>query len=130
MAHSAAHASSAHIIPQKVLLRTFILLVVLMVLTVGAARVQYAVPQLQQMWVLNNIIALTIAIVKAYLVVTIFMGVKFTSRLVQVFAIGGFVWFLLLFLMLMDYWSRPTEPVPGWESTPSSALPRNRERAE
>jgi hypothetical protein len=73
---------------------------------------------------------MTIAVVKAYLVISIFMGVKHTTNLAKLFAIGGFVWFLLLFAILIDYASRPWEPVKGWEPEPSTSLPRTPGRGE
>lgn len=94
-------------------------LMFLMILTVVAAKYTHFLPTL---W--GNVVALTIAVVKAYLVVSIFMGVKYTTNLAKLFAIGGFVWFLLMFGTLIDYWSRPWEPVKGWEPVPSTSLPR------
>ena len=94
-------------------------LMVLMIATVMAARVT----PLPWTWI-ANVVAMSIAIIKAYLVVAIFMGVKYTTNLAKLFAIGGFVWFLLLFGILIDYFSRPWEPVKGWEPLPSTSLPR------
>lgn len=108
-----------HITPTKTLRNNLIALMVLMVLTVVAARVLHVLPT----WP-ANVLAMTIALIKAFLVVSIFMGVKYTTNLAKLFAIGGFVWFLLMFGILIDYFSRPWEPVKGWEPTPSTSLPR------
>jgi caa(3)-type oxidase subunit IV len=108
-----------HITPTSVLRNNLLILMVLMVLTVVAARVTHFLPTMP-----GNVVAMTIAIVKAFLVVSIFMGVKYTTNLAKLFAIGGFVWFLLMFGILIDYVSRPWEPVRGWEPAPSTSLPR------
>ena len=113
-----------HIIPTRTLTINLAWLMLLMVLTVVAARVLHILPTMPA-----NVLAMTIAIVKACLVVAIFMGVKYTTNLAKLFAIGGFVWFLLLFIILVDYWSRPWEPVPGWEQG-STSLPRTPGQAE
>ncbi len=120
-----------HVTPIPVLLRTFFLLLGLMLLTIFAAQAPYWFPGMFgwmiPYWPLTNAIALAIAIAKAVLVISIFMGVKYTTNLVKLYAIGGFVWFLLLYVMLVDYVSRPWEPVRGWEAVPSSGLPRSKE---
>lgn len=108
-----------HVTPTRTLTFNLVWLLVLMVLTVAAARV---IPFLPLVWA--NLLAMTIACIKAVLVIAIFMGVRYTTNLAKLFAIGGFVWFLLIFGILIDYWSRPWEPVPGWTDAPSSSLPR------
>ena len=110
-----------HVTPTKTLTTNLVALLVLMALTVFAARIGHL-----ESLVLANVLAMTIAIVKAVLVIAIFMGVKYTTNLAKLFAIGGFVWFLLIFGILIDYWTRPWEPVPGWSPTPSSSLPRTK----
>ena len=117
-----------HVIPQRVLFSTGIKLFVLMALTVLVAYLPYISP-----WYydnvptfVNNLVALGIATAKAAMVVQIFMGVKFGTRLTKAFAYGGFVWLLLIMITFIDYWSRPWEPVAGWEQDVPSALPRNR----
>ena len=69
-------------------------LTVLMILTIAAARMEVFAGLST---LTNNIIAVSIACTKAILVIAIFMGVKYSSNLVKLFAIGGFVWFLLVF---------------------------------
>lgn len=57
----------------------------------------------------NTIIALLIAAAKALVVVTWFMHVKYSTRLTKVFVGAGFVWLLVLILILSaDYTAR------GW----------------
>ena len=120
-----------HITPTKVLAGNLYKLFALMVLTVVAAKIHEifaSMPSIPTHFA--NVVALTIAIVKAYLVVSIFMGVRYTTNLAKLFAIGGFVWFLLMFGILIDYVSRPWEPVRGWEPAPSTSLPRTPGQAE
>jgi caa(3)-type oxidase subunit IV len=124
MAHQFAEHGH-HVTPTKELALNLAKLMVLMILTVVAAKYTHFLPTL---W--GNVVALTIAVVKAFLVVSIFMGVKYTTNLAKLFAIGGFVWFLLMFGILIDYVSRPWEPVKGWEPAGSTSLPRTPGRAE
>jgi cytochrome c oxidase subunit IV len=57
---------------------------------------------------LNIYVAMTIAVIKALLVILYFMHVKGGSRLTWVFAGMGFIWLIILFaLTLADYYSRP-----------------------
>ena len=58
---------------------------------------------------LNNVMMLTIAVIKALFVVLYFMHVRWSSRLTWVVAASGFFWLLILFTFTMtDYLSR------GW----------------
>jgi len=70
-------------------------------LTVAAAFVD--------MGALNNVVMLTLACVKALLVILFFMHVRWSSRLTWVVVASGFFWLLILFgLTMTDYLSR------GW----------------
>ncbi|MDI9636869.1 cytochrome C oxidase subunit IV family protein [Kamptonema cortianum] len=113
-----------HILSQGKLATVFAALVFLMALTIGAAF--YAPENIRSNTMMMNLIAMGIAIIKATLVVTFFMGVKMSTRLTKIFAIGGFVWFFTLFIMMADYMTRPMEPVRGWENVSDSALPREK----
>jgi cytochrome c oxidase subunit 4 len=74
-------------------------LLVLLLLTVAVAQLQLGA--------FGIVLALTIAIVKAVLVVLYFMHLRDSSRLTWIFAGAGFVWLLLLFAFTMtDYLSR------------------------
>lgn len=56
-------------------------------------------------------IALSIAIVKALLVMIFFMHLKHASRLTWVFAAGGFLWLgIMVALMMTDYATRNQPP--------------------
>ena len=64
--------------------------------------------------VLNNPIAMAIAVVKATLVVLFFMQVKYSSRLTWLWAGLGFVWLIFLFSTIGDYLTRFLIPSGGW----------------
>jgi cytochrome c oxidase subunit 4 len=62
---------------------------------------------------LNDAAALTIAGTKAALVILYFMHVRYSSRLIWVFSLAGFVWLVIFFvLILADYETRV--PVAGF----------------
>jgi cytochrome c oxidase subunit 4 len=90
---------SEHIVSRKIYFAIFGALMVLTVITVLVARVDLGV--------LNNIVALTIAVLKATLVVLYFMHVRYSSRLTWVFVLAGLFWLLILMTMtLTDYQTR------------------------
>jgi cytochrome c oxidase subunit 4 len=61
---------------------------------------------------LNVIIALTIAVVKATLVVLYFMHVRYSSRLIWVVFTSALFWLAILFVFtLSDYWTRDWLPI-------------------
>jgi cytochrome c oxidase subunit IV len=56
---------------------------------------------------LNTIVALTIAVLKATLVVLFFMHVKYSTRLTWAVVLGSVFWFgILIVLTLSDYLTR------------------------
>jgi cytochrome c oxidase subunit 4 len=56
----------------------------------------------------NTVAALTIAVVKATLVVLYFMHVRYSSRLTWVIVASGLFWLMILFVLTFsDYMSRP-----------------------
>ncbi len=58
---------------------------------------------------LNTLVALSIAVTKATLVILYFMHLRYSTRLTWVFVGAGVFWFLLLMAFLFaDIWSR------GW----------------
>lgn len=116
---------SYHVLPVSHLKANLAKLMILMVLTVVAARLA-PIPDTM----LANFVAMGIAVAKAVLVISIFMAVKFSTNLTKLFALGGFVWLLLIFGIMIDYFSRPWEPVPGWEETPPTSTPRTPELGE
>ncbi|HEV2912769.1 MAG TPA: cytochrome C oxidase subunit IV family protein [Pyrinomonadaceae bacterium] len=55
----------------------------------------------------NTVVALTIAVVKATLVVLYFMHVRYSSRLTWVIVVAGFFWLGIMFVLTMsDYATR------------------------
>lgn len=122
----AGHAHEHHIIPVSKLIKTAIMLAILMVATIAWAQVSYIIlPETPMSSVINNFVALAIAVVKSLLVINIFMGVKFATNLVKTYAVLGFAWMTLMFLMFADYGTRRWEPVRGWvPGDTQMALPR------
>ena len=60
----------------------------------------------------NAVVALSIAVIKATLVVLYFMHVRYSSKLTWVFVAAGLMWLIILFaLTLADYMTRPWVPI-------------------
>jgi cytochrome c oxidase subunit 4 len=77
----------------------FVVLLVLLVLTVVAAEIRDHT--------IGIIVALTIAVVKAVLIVYFFMNIRFADVVTRFFVVSGFLWLaLLLSIMMADYISR------------------------
>lgn len=121
--HESHNGSSHHVHPQSMYFKAFIVLFVLMVGTVLASYLPVGDSAIASFAM--NVLALTIACLKAITVILYFMGVKFSTRLTQMYAACGFLWFTLMFITFCDYMTRSWEPTPGWESgIPANALPR------
>lgn len=91
---------SEHIVPVKVYLAIFLALLVGTALTVVAAFIDFP-------WRFNTIVALTIASVKATLVVLYFMHVRYSTRLVWVIVASALFWMAILFAFTFsDYLTR------------------------
>ena len=91
---------SEHIVPVRVYITIFMVLVVGTILTVAAAFVNFPGP-------LNTIVALTIATIKATFVVLYFMHVRYSSRLIWVIMASALFWMAILFAFTFsDYWTR------------------------
>ena len=96
-----------HVVPLSVYLAVFAALMLGTVLTVWVAHFDLGP--------LSTVVALTIAVTKATLVVLYFMHVKYSTRLIPVVAAGGAFFLLILFAITMsDYLSR------GWLGAGSS----------
>jgi len=92
---------SGHVAPKSLYYLIFLALMIGTGLTVLVARFDLGP--------LNNIVMLSVACVKALLVILFFMHVRWSSRLTWVVAGSGFFWLLILFSITMaDYMSR------GW----------------
>jgi cytochrome c oxidase subunit 4 len=118
-----------HITPVSTYVKTILALVVLMALTVYVA-VYLPVPDfyigsflVAGVWI-NNLIALTIAVMKALLVIMFFMGVKYSSSLTKLWTVAGFLTLAVMFFIFGDYTTRQYEPAASWTGTEPSALPR------
>lgn len=90
---------SEHIVSKATYYRTFGALLVLTALTTAVAFVN--------LHSLNIVVALLIAGLKAGLVITFFMHVKYSSRLTKMWVAVGFIWlFIMLAITMTDYLSR------------------------
>jgi cytochrome c oxidase subunit 4 len=96
---------SEHIVPVRVYITIFFTLLVGTALTVLAARIDFP-------WQLNTIVAMTIAIAKATVVVLYFMHVRYSTRLIWVIVGAALFWMAILFAFtLADFYTR------NWLST-------------
>jgi len=90
---------SANITARSVYYWVSAALMLLLAATVAAAQLNLGA------W--NTPIALGIATAKAALIMLFFMHLRFTSAPIRVFALGGFVWLLILQALIMtDYLAR------------------------
>lgn len=93
---------SVHVSPIRTYILIFLALMAGTALTVLAAQVHVPEP-------FDDIVAMTIAVIKATLVVLFFMHVKYSTRLTKLVVVAGFFWLFLMFLFTFsDYLSR------GW----------------
>lgn len=91
---------SEHIVSVRIYFFIFLALVAGTALTVWAGLIDFPGP-------LNVIIALTIASIKATLVILYFMHLRYSSRLVWIIFASALFWLALLFaLTFSDYWTR------------------------
>jgi len=94
-----------HILPTRLYVGIFLLLLVCTALTVGASFVDFG----GRLNSANVIVAMSIAVAKALFVVLFFMHVRYSPRLIWVFVGAGFFWLAILIALTMsDYLSR------GW----------------
>jgi caa(3)-type oxidase subunit IV len=107
-----------HITPVRTYVATLFALLVLMALTIAAAKVSFPGGTLT-----NNIVAMLIACIKATLVMLIFMGVAYTTKLAKLWSVLGFLWLTFAFGILIDYNTR--DAIPGPYNDPGSALRAN-----
>jgi cytochrome c oxidase subunit 4 len=92
---------SGHIVSTRVYYAIFLVLMVLTAVTVAVA--------FFDLRFMNTVVALTIAVTKATLVVLFFMHVRWATRLTWVVIGSGFVWLAIMIALTMsDYLSR------GW----------------
>ena len=98
-----------HIVEKKIYYKVFGGLMVLLGATVAISYIHLGK--------LNVIAALTIAVIKAVLIILYFMHVRYSSRLLWIFVGAGFFWLGILFaLSFSDFLTRGWLPLPtGWE---------------
>jgi cytochrome c oxidase subunit IV len=102
---------SEHIVPVRVYITIFSVLVVGTALTVLAAFQDFTYHIGSRTLALNTPIALVIATTKATFVVLYFMHVRYSTRLVWVIVTSALFWLAIMFAFtLADYWTR------GWLS--------------
>lgn len=101
--HSAAGAGEAHEESMTTNTIVFVLLLVLLVATFVAYKMDLGSTP-------NLIIALVIAVIKASMVLAVFMHVRLSSRLVWIFATAAFLWLIIMIAGFEnDYMSRPLD---------------------
>jgi cytochrome c oxidase subunit 4 len=101
---------SEHIVSRKIYFAIFGALIVGTILTVAAAFVD-----LDYIFHgANTVVALTIAVFKATLVVLYFMHVRYSSRLTWVIVVAGIFWLSIMFVFtISDYMTRPNGLTPS-----------------
>jgi cytochrome c oxidase subunit IV len=96
----------ADVVPRRVYYGVYAALLGLLILT-------WALSSLHLRHSLSAVVALTIAIVKALLVILFFMHVRYSSWLTWIFVGAGVAWMgHILILTMSDYLTRGI--VPGW----------------
>ncbi len=111
-------------ISMRTYITVFIALMVLLAVTVLAAMVHLGE--------ISFLIAMTIAAIKAALVVLYFMHVRFASGLTKIFVAAAFVWMGILFLFLFaDFFTRDwTHMSRGWNEQVKAHLAAPASEAE
>lgn len=95
------------VVPIKVYVGVFAALITLTITTVAVSKIELGE--------YNFVVAMTIAVIKATLVVLFFMHVKQSSSMTKLFVVAGLFWMAILFVFsLSDYLSRGWLPGPAW----------------
>jgi cytochrome c oxidase subunit 4 len=95
---------SEHIVQPRIYIAIFLALMVGTALTLFAAFYDFPGP-------LNAVVALTIAVIKATLVVLYFMHVRYSGRLVWLVIVAALLWLVIMFaITFSDYWTRSWQP--------------------
>jgi len=93
---------SGHIVSPRLYYAIFAALMILTAVTVAVA--------FMDLKFMNTVVALTIAVVKATLVVLFFMHVKYESKLVGLAVVASVIWLAFLILITMsDYLTRTSD---------------------
>jgi cytochrome c oxidase subunit 4 len=95
---------TGHVVPIRTYFFVFVALMALLVLTVVVSWIPLGSG--------NLAVAMTIGIIKATLIILFFMHVRYSSKLVWVFAASSFVWLaIMLLITFSDYLSRGWIPI-------------------
>jgi cytochrome c oxidase subunit 4 len=95
------------VVPVKVYAAVFAALLALTITTVAVSKLDLGE--------FNFVAAMTIAVIKATLVVMFFMDVRRATSLTKLFVGAGLFWMaILILLMLSDYLTRGWPPGPRW----------------
>ena len=95
---------SEHIVQPRIYIAIFLALMVGTALTVMAAFYDFPGP-------LNAVVAMTIAVLKATLVILYFMHVRYSGRLVWLVIVAALLWLVIMFaITFSDYWTRSWQP--------------------
>jgi cytochrome c oxidase subunit 4 len=98
--------STQHVMPVRTNIAVFVALLVLLVATVGAAYLPLGV--------LHVPIAMTIATIKAVLIVLFFMHLLHSNKVTMLFSVAALLWLaIMVVLTLNDYLSRDVLNIPG-----------------
>ncbi len=102
-----------HIVSPKTYIAVFLALMVLTGLTVYVATIDFGV--------MNNVVAMSIAVIKMLLVALIFMHLAFSPKLLWLVACAGLIWLIVMFsITLSDYRTRDwLQSVHPWSDTPA-----------
>jgi cytochrome c oxidase subunit 4 len=99
-------SSHQHVMPVRTNVTIFVILLVLLFATVGAAYLPLGG--------LHVPIAMTIATAKAVLIVLFFMHLLYSHRLTMIISVASFVWLaIMIVLTLNDYLTRGVLDIPG-----------------
>jgi cytochrome c oxidase subunit 4 len=95
------------VVPVKVYVGVFLALIALTITTVAVSKIELGE--------YNFVAAITIAVVKATLVILFFMHVKQSSAMTKLFVVAGVFWMAILFAFTLgDYFSRNWLPRGTW----------------
>ena len=98
--------SSQHVMPVRTNVMVFVALLVLLVMTVGAAYLPLGI--------LHVPVAMTIAAIKAVLIVLFFMHLLHSHKLMMVVSVASLLWLaIMVVLTLNDYLTRGVLDIPG-----------------
>jgi cytochrome c oxidase subunit 4 len=88
-----------YITPKRTYIFIYVALLILLAATIGAAFLDLGI--------LNPVVAVSIAVIKAVLVILFFMNVRRSDNVVRFYVIAGFFWLAILIgLTLSDYLTR------------------------